>query len=220
MNLHNKSRSYRTHTSSRIPLERSRTAYTADARLRSTYVAKHMEGGSAALQALLDTIAKIDQIDLAELDIAVEAKRTQLDRKIAELEKGVLTGRKAKKRPGRPFNNGRNRQHWRTRKKYLKEYHRTVRAPKNLRARLDLLRKDGWWGVMQKSWKRRRIPIEVTKEEWEETVGTLEEYIPYVQRLDTRLGIRLDNVLVKDRDSGEVLFDGGLYSLRQSGQII
>lgn len=181
---------------------------------------KPIQGGSAALESLLETITKIDAIDLAELDRAVEARKTKIDRFEEKLEKGLKVGRKVKRKNGRPYNNGKGPQHWRTRKKYLKEYHKRVRAPKNRAKRLAALRESGWYGYMVIGWKKRRIPIEVTLEEWEEAVGTMENVVPYVERLDTSKGISLRNIVIRDADTGVVVFDGAEYVLRTDGLIL
>lgn len=180
---------------------------------------KPLDGGSEALQALLDTIAKVDQIDLQQLDAAVEARRSKIDRFTELMEKGVKQNRKPKKN-GRPYNNGKSRQHWRTRRKYLKDYHQKVRAPKNRAKALAALREKGWYGYMCIGWRKRKIPVEVTLEEWTETIGTIENVVPYVERYDTSKGISFENILIRDRDTGETVFDGKEHYLKQSGCIL
>lgn len=182
-------------------------------------MAKALEGGSEALQSLLDTITKIDQINLTELDAAVEARRTKLDRFDEQLDKGVKGGRRKQKRPGRPYANGKGKQHWRTRRKYLKDYHQKVRAPKNRAKAIAALREKGWYGYLLIGWKRRHLPVDVTLEEWNEVVGTMENVVPFVTRYDTSVGIRLDNLLIRDRDTGETVFDGKEYQLKLYGCI-
>lgn len=180
---------------------------------------KPLDGGSEALQALLDTITKIDSISLDELDRAVEAKRTVKDRFTEELSKGVLKAKKPKK-PGPPFKNGRCRQHWRSRKKYLKNYHKTTRAPKTRDMVVRTLSSEGWYGYMCMRWKKRKIPVEVTREEWEAAVGLMENVVPFIERFDTSKGISLDNILIRDRTTRVVVFDGAEYSLRKNGSVL
>ena len=170
---------------------------------------KGMEGGSDQLQELLATLAKVNQIDLGKVAEAAERAKSVQDRFREELEKGKsLSRRKPKKR------------HWRTKRKYHKEYYQRVAAPRKARAKAELLKSGGWFSLMMEGWNKRGVPVEVSREEWEREVGTLEDYVPTVERYDTRLPVRLDNVLVRDRDSGHVLFDGKEWKLRSCGYIL
>lgn len=175
-------------------------------------MAKGIEGGSSALQSVLDTLAKVNQIDLGKVAEAAERAKSVQDKFIEELHKGKPLTRLRPKR--------KQRQHWKTKRRLQREYHANIRKPRNAVAKAELLRQGGWFALLKKGWDKAGVPVEVTAEEWNEAVGSLVDYVPVVGRYDTSLGVRLDNVIVRSRDSGEVLFDGKEWLLRSSGYIL
>jgi hypothetical protein len=174
-------------------------------------MAQKLEGGSRALQDVLDTLAKVNRINLVEVEQAAEAAKTVQQKFIEELEKGKPLNRAKPKR---------KKLHWKKRVKYLREYHQNVRRPRNAVAKGELLRKEGWYALLKQGWDKAGTPVEVSKEEWDEAVGALLDCVPVVGRYDTSIGIRLDNVVIRDRDTLKVVFDGKEWDMKRRGYIL
>lgn len=176
-------------------------------------MSRKIEGGTEELTALLATLAKVNHIDLGKIAEAAEKAKTVQEKFIEELAKGNPVSRKKPKRVS-------GSKHWKRRTKYLREYNKNVRRPRRAVARADLLREGGWFPLLELGWRKAGIAVEVTQTEWEEAVGALLDYVPVVGRYDTSGPIRLDNVVVRDRDSTKVLFDGKEWDMRNRGYIL
>lgn len=168
------------------------------------------EQSPEAIDELLGLLAKIDQIDLTKLEKELEEKKTKKQKAIEEMAEGTFKLKPKKKA----------KKHWRAKRRYWREYHQTVRKPAQRKRRAVLLEEGGWYGILHELWERAKLDIEVTREEWEEAVGTLDDVYPMVTRYDRSVGIRLDNVLVRDRDTLKVVFDGKEHLLRKQGYIL
>lgn len=188
-----------------------------------------IEGGSDTLSELLATLERVNTIDLEQLAAEAEAKKTELEKMTEQLRKGVVVHRRLPKwqKHSRScdgkcggVNKCRRLQSKASRKKYLREYNLKVRAPRRARERGELLAKGGWFALIRSVWIKHKVPFKVTKEEWEREVGTLEDWVPVVHRLDPKKPITLENVVVRDRDSRRLLFDGGEYTLKRLGHIL
>lgn len=173
-------------------------------------MAKGIEGGSSALQSVLDTLAKVNQIDLGKVAEAAEKAKSVQEKHIEQLAKGIAVSRVKPKR----------KQHWKKRKRLQREYHTNVRKPRKAVAKAELLKREGWFALLAQGWAKAGVPVEVTKEEWDEAVGALLDCVPVVGRYDTSVPIRLDNVVIRDRDTLKVVFDGKEWFLRNSGYIL
>lgn len=171
---------------------------------------KMKEQSPEAIDELLGLLAKIDQIDLTKLEKELEEKKTKKQRAVEEMISGEFKLKPKKKA----------KKHWKAKRRYWREYHQTVRKPAQRKRRAVLLEEGGWYGILHELWTRAELDIEVTREEWEEAVGTLDDVYPMVTRYDRSVGIRLDNVLVRDRDTLQVVFDGKEHLLRKHGYIL
>lgn len=164
---------------------------------------------TSEIDALLALMQKVESIDLSKVAEEMEAKKSKKQKAIEEMAEGTF-----KLKPKR------KKQHWRAKRRYWREYHQTVRKPAQRKRRAVLLEEGGWYGILHELWTRAGHSIEVTREEWEEAVGTLDDVYPMVTRYDRSVGIRLDNVLVRDRDTLKVVFDGKEHLLRKQGYIL
>lgn len=174
--------------------------------------AQKLEGDSRALEELLATLAQIEEIDLSKFEKQVEAKKSAVVKAAEQLEN--LTFKR--KRPKKP--------HWRTVQKKKRERERikylTKKKPARALAKAKRLREEGWYGLLKADWEKRGISWEIGPEEWQEAVGSLDAHVPLVTRYASSLGVTLDNVLIRDRDTLEVLFCGKEHKLRKMGYII
>lgn len=70
-----------------------------------------------------------------------------------------------------------------------------------------------WWPIVRTTWRKRKLPVDITKEQWNVIVS---EHIPegdiiQVWRHDTSRGISLDNIYLTNND-GVVLWDGNSHT--------
>lgn len=162
---------------------------------------------TSEIDALLALMQKVESIDLSKVAEEMEAKKSKKQKAIEEMAEGTFKLKPKKKA----------KKHWKAKRRYWREYHQTVRKPAQRKRRAVLLEEGGWYGILHELWERAKLDIEVTREEWEEAVGTLDDVYPMVTRYDRSVGIRLDNVLVRDRDTLAVVFDGKEYALKAAG---
>lgn len=115
----------------------------------------------------------------------------------------------------------RQKQHWKIRQKKQRERMRPYMARKyreELMPRRKKLAEDGmWWEYYVMEWKKRSLKIEVSREEWEAEVAPRigHEHVPIIFRFNTAKPVRLDNLMIKDTDTKEVLFDGQEWMLKK-----
>ena len=172
------------------------------------------------IQELLEAteiLNRINRLDTSTLSDVVRREGTPLEQYVRALEEDDKVLRKElqhrdKKRKKK------KKQHWKTKQKYQREYHLNVRGPRR-RARLAArLLEEGWYPRMVLNWKGNQHKIELTADEWQEHIAPLlGDDLPAVYRIDTSKGIALDNVVVKVRGTGELIFDGGEYALQKMG---
>lgn len=163
-----------------------------------------------AIDELLGMMRQIDVIDLSKLEEEIKEKRSTLDKAAEAMEKMDFKRHPPKKK----------KLHWKAKKRKEREYNKNVRRPRRAKARAELLRKGGWYGILRMDWEKRGVSWEISPEDWETHVGSLDSCVPMVTRYDAALGISLTNVLIRDRDSLKVVFDGKEYELRKMGYII
>lgn len=139
--------------------------------------------------------------------------KEMLDQKIRELNLEALSPVELKleyiklKKDGRKAAALKRAAEKRKRKKRLartQRYHQRQRVQ-----RWEAAAEGDWWPVLRTTWRKRKLPVEITEAEWNVNVS---EHIPEgelfnVNRHDTSRGISLDNIYLTNND-GVILFDG------------
>jgi hypothetical protein len=177
---------------------------------------KKTSSGMSPSDALMlsDLLDQLKGIDLNQTASVMDA--TPVDRLISDLKNNKTVSR-ALKGKGRYKAN----LHWKTKAHRRKAYYAEVGAPRRRRKIAEqLTTAEGWFAYLVTGWKIHRTPFTLTLEEWVTqlypvTVGR--GYVPVFQRYNTRRPVSLDNVIVRDAESREVLFDGAEYSLNKLG---
>lgn len=119
----------------------------------------------------------------------------------------------------------RKRDHWKTKQRKQRERMRPYMAKKyreELMPRRKRLAEDGmWWEYYVMEWKKRGLKIEVSRDEWEsEVAGCIgQENVPMIFRFNTAKPVRLENIIIKDVDTKQVLFDGQEWMLKKLGAV-
>lgn len=117
----------------------------------------------------------------------------------------------------------RKRKHWKTKLKVHRDYMRPYMAARYRNVVVPMMKREieegDWYSYYTRRWKKRGWKFGMTREEWEGNIEVPEGRVPVVWRLDTKKPISLDNVLVKDRETGVVFFDGHDYALRRIGAV-
>lgn len=172
-----------------------------------------------ALDELLRAMAAFDKLDTS----SVEKKLTSTDEYLLNYQEQMTLERKIKRKSKRKV--GRPKLHWKERKRREREqrarWYRTRQKPRDIAATLDSVTKGGWYERVRLNWRKHKVPFEITQEEWSTHIApTLEGRVPYVERINCTLGIRLDNVVVYDRSTREVLYDGTQYTLDTLGYTV
>lgn len=184
-----------------------------------------------ALEAskLLDKIMGID-LDRMEVE-KLEALRP-VDRLVEELRRDgkLRSGPKGRglkpkdKRKHSPTCSGKCRgncgsRHWRVRRRREREYYHAKTRAKRIDGKIKLLSTpEGWYAWVTKKWKGVE---HFTLEEWLGVIWpAMDGRVPYFTRYDTGRGYTLDNLLVREDKTGDVIFDGKEYLLRRLGYII
>lgn len=118
----------------------------------------------------------------------------------------------------------RKKGHWKTRLKKNREYMRPYMAARYRNVIVPMMRKEleagDWYSYYVRRWKKRGQKFSMTRQEWEENVKVPDGQVPTVWRLDTKKPICLESILVKDRQTGIVYFDGHEYALRRMGAVL
>lgn len=188
-------------------------------RLRGTEKKEGMTAEEALeLERVLSVIKGID------LDRAIEQKQAEMlpvERAIARLNNGGSLVRRAKAKSVR-----KKKAHWKTRQARKRAENQLYYARRlKDRRREELAEKlktaEGWWEHVSGTWKRKRVGLKITKEEWlTEVWPKVEGRIFITYRYNTKEAMSLGNMLVKDSDTDNVLFDGKEYALRKNGYIL
>ena len=119
--------------------------------------------------------------------------------------------------------------HHLTRRRNILEYRRTHEYAKEKVNLAKKVEKQGWYAMYEARWKRRgakRIQKGwVTREQWNEHIEPHLSYErggtqPKVARIDNTKGFTLENILVTDRRTGKVLFDGTDYMMSKLNDIL
>ena len=172
------------------------------------------------VQELLEAteiLNRINRLDTSTLSDVVRREGTPLEQYVRALEEDDKVLRKElqhrdKKRKKK------KKQHWKTRQKYQRVYHLNVRGPRRRAVLAARMLEEGWYPRMVLNWKGNKLKIDLTADEWQEHIAPrLGDDLPAVYRIDTSKGISLDNVVVKVRGTGELIFDGGEYALQKMG---
>ncbi len=175
--------------------------------------------------AYMRFVAKLEEVDLEKLEARRLEKLTPVE---VVLDRAKAGGRldRAVKAAGKKRGPGRPKLHWKTRAKRYREYHRKyqldryheVLKPRRKAEVIALLTDRDWYTYMLPGWKRRKVKVKITKEEWDRAVRPgIGELLPVVFRYDSREPISLYNILIKDSDTRQVLYDGKEQELRDKG---
>lgn len=166
------------------------------------------------IEGLMEVLGKINQIDLGKIEIEKEAKLTPQEKMIRDLKANRHIKRMLKGK-GRYKAN----LHWKTKAARNRKYWNEIGNPRR-RARIaeTLNTGEGWYKYLVDRWRIHRTEVRLTQDEWlSEIYPLLEGRVPIFRRYDTRKPVALDNVLVRDQDTGSVIFDGAEYRLRKLG---
>lgn len=169
------------------------------------------------IQGLLDLLDVVKGIDLGEVVKETEQALSAQDRMIRDLKANRHIKRMLKGK-GRYKAN----LHWKTKAARNRKYWNEVGNPRR-RARVaeTLNTGEGWFVYLTQGWRMHRTEVTLTLDEWLSVIyPLLEGRVPVFRRYNTKKPIALENVLVRDQDSREVIFDGTEYSLRQKGYIL
>lgn len=178
-------------------------------------MSENKKGSQSDLELLLEK-SKVANLFLDDklFEEAVQAGLTEREK----AARAVLEGR----RVTRAFKQttAKRKVHWRTKKRWRKNYYHEVTVPKNRERRAALLEGDGW-GLVHDYWHRKSIAYTITREEWMDNV---EEFVTgkmfTVNRYDTTKPISLENIIVRETRTRAVLFDGKECKLRAMGYIL
>lgn len=170
-----------------------------------------------ALGELLDALAKIEAQEegLGErIEHLLPVEKYVLDYQTSmALERKIK--KRARRKPGRP------KLHWKEKKRREREqrasWYRKHQKPRDMEATLKSV-EEGWYERVRLNWRKSKVPFRIEREEWEEKVAPLlEGKVPLVCRIRTKENVVLDNIVVYDRATGEVLFDGSEFRLTRLG---
>lgn len=164
---------------------------------------------------LLKGLEAINKIDMSNLEAP---KPTSTARLVEAAEsKGAKTAMTQAARGGR------RKAHWKERKRKQRERMRPYMAEKyrreTLPKRTKMVEEGDWWAYYVMEWKKRGYKIELTKAEWEQEVAPTitAKNVPIIFRFNTAKPVALHNLMVKDADTKEVLFDGQEWMLKKIG---
>lgn len=164
-------------------------------------------------------LERIMGIDLGQLEVERFESLRPMDQLVEDLQRDKRLKHRGPK--GSTLKRTKRKQHWRTTLRKRREYYHAKTRPREILAKAEQLKTpEGWYTHVTRKWVRMGLEV-FTLEEWVgEVWPTLEGRVPYVTRYDTGKGFTLDNVLVREDQSGIVLFDGKEYLLRKSGYIL
>jgi hypothetical protein len=177
-------------------------------------------------------LAKISAIDLDKLDVERYEALRPVDRLIEDLQsdKKVREWKVKPKKKTKPHRhspkckgNCRNRcgsGHWTAKRKKERDYSKSRRGYlRNWRA--DKIRTaKGMYSLVVLDWRKKGKPF-LSLEEWETVLyPLLDGRVPSFTRYDTEEGFTLENTVMADLDTGNIIFDGKEYILRKLGYIL
>lgn len=167
----------------------------------------------------VDILTQIKQMDMSTIEEELAESATPIEEYMRILREGKDTQRALKQKTAKPK---KKKRHWRTEKKYQKNYHLMVRKGRRIERKMEAIQKDGWWAVLNHSWKNKGLEVRITKEEWSTRIEPLlsESNIPSVWRYDTSGPISWDNVWVRDRLTRESIWDGKEELMIASGDML
>lgn len=162
---------------------------------------------------LAELLGKLKGIDL---DAIKAEEETAVTRLVKDLRNNKTVSR-ALKGKGRYKAN----LHWKTKAHKRRAYYAEVGAPRRREKIAEqLTTPEGWYEYLTVGWHRHKVPYRLTLEEWLSTLYPLtvgRGKVPVFKRYNTRRPMALDNVIVRDMDSREVLFDGADWKMQQMG---
>jgi hypothetical protein len=170
------------------------------------------------LDELFRTLAieeALSKVDLGKVEEEREKAKSTLDKHIDAL--------KANRRTSRILKPKRKKMHPQTKKARKRKYNREIGVPmRKHRLAVLLEEKGGWYHVCRETWGKKARVVELTEEEWNEVVepGIGWDNVPVVFLVDREKPVSLGNILVRDSDSREILFDGLEYEMRKLGYIL
>jgi hypothetical protein len=162
--------------------------------------------------ALEEGLAKVD---MGRVEEEREKAKSKLDKHIEALKANRKTDRMLKPK--------RKKMHTKTRLARKRKYNREIGIPmRKHRLAVLLEEKGGWYHVCRETWGKKGRVVELTEEEWNEEVepGIGPNRVPVVFLVDKSKPVSLGNILIRDSDSRQILFDGLEYEMRQNGWII
>jgi hypothetical protein len=118
----------------------------------------------------------------------------------------------------------RKRDHWKTKRRKHREYmqpymakrYRELIKPRRAKAASE----GDWYEVYLMEWKKRGHKVELPRGVWDERVGPrIGDRVPVIFRLDTRKPVSAYNILVRDSETKEILYDGHEEQLRDLGAV-
>ena len=168
---------------------------------------------------VLERINKLSQVQVEEV---IRREGTPLEQYVRALEDDDKQLRKElqfkRKKTELQRKTGRKKQHWKTAQKKEREYHVRVRGPRRRAKMAREIAEGGWWPRVRTNWVGNGLDIHMSEDEWVEYIQPrVGDRLPTVWRIDTSKGISLGNIVVKDRETGELLYDGAEYQLYQQG---
>lgn len=190
------------------------------------------EEDAKELVRLAEKLAKIDLEKLAE---EKERSKTPLDRLAEDLKANrtvlaILSKKGKGKITHSPTCSGRcggrcGDNHWRVkrRKKRVrdKRYKDKIRALRKAEVAEKVRTKEGWWDILTQKWREKKVEVELTREEFFEVIfPSFYPRVPLFLRYETDKPVSLENLIVRDQETGEYLWDGKEYLLVKMGYAV
>jgi hypothetical protein len=156
--------------------------------------------------SLQDEWEALKAIDLTKLAEEKEARKTKIERIIED----VSLGKKLERRVGkkREVKIGRPKLHWKTReanrKATKRKYYENTWKPRRQAETIELLQTaEGWYEHVTKYWKGERFGLI----QWKRYLWPrLEGKVPVFKREDTKKGWTLDNVVMYESGTRNMLY--------------
>lgn len=164
-------------------------------------------------------LEQIQRIDLDKVAEEREQAKAPLDRLVEDLKAGRDMKRALVRKTARP-----KRLHWsqkrnRRRRYERTRYHEVLKPKRKAELAVKLKTSEGWWEVATKSWRRMKVEVLLTREEFEVMAPSWLEKgrVPIFVRYDASKPVSLDNLMVRDNETREVLWDGKEWLLSKLG---
>lgn len=167
------------------------------------------------LDAFLEKIKKIDLGKLAEEKLN---KLTEKQRAVHDLlSNNPAVDRRIKQAVAKPKK--RKKLHWKTKEKRRKDYYQKVVKPKLRERKAKMLDENGWFPLLQEQWKRAKLEVELTEDQWNEHIAPwLGDSTPQIHRYDPTRGISLANIWITT--GSRTVFDGVEFVMKSKGYIL